>query len=206
MGFLREWILNIVVTMIFVTIVEILMPSGSTRKYISLVIGLMVMFVIISPFVSIMAGEFDLGLSIQEASRAISLRDVSMQVKSLEEGNKEGIVTLYKSNLAKQIEDDIVNAGLAERVQAEVVVNGEYGTDSFGSITGIRVVIMETSKADTQDGVIKVEKVEVKVDTHSDEQQAAEPTKQKEQRQQQTAEFLADTYNLPVESIEIVLQ
>ncbi|MFA7215810.1 MAG: stage III sporulation protein AF, partial [Bacillota bacterium] len=135
MAFLRDWVVNIVITMIFVTIVEIMMPGGSTRKYIGLVIGLMVMFVIISPFVTIMAGDFDLGQSVFEVSRSIQLRDVSLKIDKLEQGNRDGIVKLYKSNLEEQIKKDIENSGVAGTVLVEVEIDEQYDNQYFGSIT-----------------------------------------------------------------------
>ena len=158
MGFLRDWVINIVLTMIFVTIVEIMMPGGSTRKYIGLVIGLMVMFVIISPFVTIMAGDFDLGQSVFEVSRSIQLRDVSLKVNKLEQGNREGIVKLYKGNLEEQIKGDLQNSGLDGEFYVEVEIDEQYDKEYFGSITGIRVVIQDGAEHGPSKGLRRLKR------------------------------------------------
>ena len=116
MEFLRNWVVTIVITMIFVTIVEIMMPSGSTRKYISLVIGLMVMFVIINPVLTLMAGDFDFGSRVYETSRSIALGDVNPQDGQIGKQRQEGVIKLYKRP-GRQIEKDIENKGLG-KVQA----------------------------------------------------------------------------------------
>ncbi|NLO25927.1 MAG: stage III sporulation protein AF [Clostridiales bacterium] len=200
MGFLRDWVINIVLTMIFVTIVEIMMPGGSTRKYIGLVIGLMVMFVIISPFVTIMAGDFDLGQSVFEVSRSIQLRDVSLKVNKLEQGNREGIVKLYKGNLEEQIKGDLQNSGLDGEFYVEVEIDEQYDKEYFGSITGIRVVIQDGAEHGPSEGIKKVEKVVVQVDTGDGGTQEGGGSQYRE-----VAEYLARTYNVPQYRIDIVV-
>ncbi|MDD2574137.1 MAG: stage III sporulation protein AF [Bacillota bacterium] len=200
MAFLRDWVVNIVITMIFVTIVEIMMPGGSTRKYIGLVIGLMVMFVIISPFVTIMAGDFDLGQSVFEVSRSIQLRDVSLKIDKLEQGNRDGIVKLYKSNLEEQIKKDIENSGVAGTVLVEVEIDEQYDNQYFGSITGIRVMIQRQLDTKPSEGIERVEKVVVDVDTDDNETEKKDASKYTE-----ITETLARTYNVPQDSVDIVI-
>jgi stage III sporulation protein AF len=200
MEFLRSWVVNIVLTMIFVTIVEIMMPGGSTRKYIGLVIGLMVMFVIINPFLSLMAGDFDFNSSVLEASRAIALKDVDVKINRLEQGSRDGIIRLYKSNLEEQVKKEIEDAGFASKVRAEVEIDGEYGTEGFGNITAIRVVILDSPKAGPGEGIEKVEKIVVEIDDGKKEPETGETGQYRE-----IVKYLARTYNLQEERIHIVL-
>ena len=51
MGFLRNWIEQIALAVIIVSIFEMLLPSGKTKKYIKMVLGIFIVFSIISPFV-----------------------------------------------------------------------------------------------------------------------------------------------------------
>ena len=199
MGFLGDWVKNIVITMIFVTIVEIMMPSGSTRKYISLVIGLMVMFVIINPFLTLMAGEFDFGSRVYETSRSIAMGDVNYRMGKLENSSREGVIRLYKSSLERQIEKDIENKGLGV-VQAEVKIEERHDAQDFGSITGIRVVITGTAEKDTAGGIEKIDRITVKVGDDT-----GQPGIHDRSVQQEIAKYLAGMYQLPEERIEVVL-
>jgi stage III sporulation protein AF len=199
MEFLRDWVVNIVITMIFVTIVEIMMPGGSTRKYISLVIGLMVMLVIINPVLKLMAGDFDLGSRVYETSRSIALGDVNYRMGRLENSSREGVIRLYKNSLEQQIEKDIENKGLG-KVKAEVKIEERHDAQDFGSITGIRVVITGTADKDTAEGIEKVDRIKVKVGDET-----GQPGIHDGSMQQEIAKYLAGTYQLPEESIEVVL-
>lgn len=199
MELLRDWVVNIVITMIFVTIVEIMMPSGSTRKYISLVIGLMVMFVIISPVLTLMAGDFDFGSRVYETSRSIALGDVNYRMDKLENSSREGVIKLYKSSLEQQIKKDIEDKGLGE-VQAEVKIEERHDAQDFGSITGIRVVITGTADKDRAGGIKKVDRITVKAGDET-----GQPGIHDGSMRQEIAKYLAGTYQLPEESIEVVL-
>lgn len=199
MEFLRDWVVNIVITMIFVTIVEIMMPGGSTRKYISLVIGLMVMFVIINPVLILMAGDFDFGSRVYETSRSIALGDVNYRMSKLENSSREGVIKLYKSSLEQQIKKDIEDKGLRE-VQAEVEIEERHDAQDFGSITGIRVVITGTADKDRAGGIKKVDRITVKAGDET-----GQPGIHDGSMRQEIAKYLAGTYQLPEESIEVVL-
>lgn len=203
MTFLKDWIINIVATMVFVTIVEIMTPGGSTRKYIGLVTGLMVMFVIINPFITLMAGDFNLDENVFETSRSIQLKDVSLQMEKLEQGNRENIIKLYKDNLEGQLKKDVEESGLTDNAVVEVEIDENQDKDYFGRIVGINIMIQE-KRRDTHcpEGIKKVEKVEIKLE--ESEKKITEMEDMEEY--QQILESLAHTYNLPQNRIIITAQ
>lgn len=54
------WILSIAGMVLTVTLVEVLLPEGSTSKYIKGVISLMVVYVVIAPIPSLLRSEIDI--------------------------------------------------------------------------------------------------------------------------------------------------
>ena len=56
-----EWISNwaggIVVAVIIGTVIEMILPSGNSKKYIKVVIGIYVLFTIVSPVITKFTGE-----------------------------------------------------------------------------------------------------------------------------------------------------
>lgn len=201
MNFLKNWVINIVTTMVFVTIIEIMMPEGSTRKYARLVTGLMVMFVIINPLMNIMAGDFNLGQSVLETSRSIQLKDVSAKIERLEQGNRESISKLYKTNLEEQIKKDVEDNGPVEVIAVEVETDAQYDSGYFGKLISMRVVVQDQEYGKLPQGSTKVERIEIDVDT--------EPTRVTRLRNaagfQDLRELLARTYNVPKDGVTIEL-
>ena len=202
MEFFRNWIINIVVTMIFVTFVEILMPSGSMRKYVKFVVGLLVMMVILSPLINIATGNFDMAGKILEVSEAINLKGLQLQIDSIKKGQREGIVELYKSKLENQIERQVLDMYHAKKVKAEVRINENYGTEEFGKVLGIRLEVIGDNRKETE-GVIP--KVEIKVNTQEEHDIARANSNQYGELKQGICEYLSKVYGLSPEDIEVVV-
>ena len=56
----RNWCEGLVVAVIISIIIEMLVPEGNNKKYIKVVIGLYIVFVIINPILDIFNYDFDL--------------------------------------------------------------------------------------------------------------------------------------------------
>lgn len=51
--FLRGWITNIAVIIIFIAALEILMPHNDTKRFVKVVAGLLIILVMVTPFVNL---------------------------------------------------------------------------------------------------------------------------------------------------------
>ena len=51
MNFLNSWLQGIIVSVIITTIIEMILPSGNSKKYIKVVLGVFILFTIISPII-----------------------------------------------------------------------------------------------------------------------------------------------------------
>ena len=47
--FLREWIINITVIIIFIMFLDTIIPNSSMKRYINVIVGLMIIVVVIKP-------------------------------------------------------------------------------------------------------------------------------------------------------------
>ena len=57
-SFISTWLKDIVVLFILISIAELIMPKGNMKKYINMVIGLLIIFTIISPFAKLLKLNF----------------------------------------------------------------------------------------------------------------------------------------------------
>lgn len=190
--------------MIFVAFVEILMPSGSMRKYVSFVLGLMVMIVILNPLLNMAVRDFSMADRIVQVSEGISFKDLQLKVNSIKEGQREGIIRLYKKRLENQIKKHVIDMGYGEDVVAEVKINENYGTQDFGRVLGVKVVV---KKAKEETGN-PIKKVEIKVDTSKQPEAAEANSHQQEDGElvQEIVTSLVQTYGLPPADIQVVIQ
>ena len=57
MGWVSNWIQGIIIAVVISTIVEMILPEGNSKKYIKVVIGVYILFSIVSPVISKVTGN-----------------------------------------------------------------------------------------------------------------------------------------------------
>lgn len=192
--------------MIFVTFIEIMVPGGSMRKYINLVVGLLVMVVIINPFLNLLASDFDMGSKILEMSRAIDLKDTKLQAENLETGQRENIVRVYKNRLEEQIARQVMETNLTASVRAEVFIDEDYESEGFGNIESIRVIVLNAEQNEKKSGKVEVDKVEIKINAKSDENAVSIVSQHKGRIEQDISDYLAGIYGISPDNIDVIIQ
>lgn len=111
-----EWITNwaesIIIAVIIATIIEMILPEGNCKKYIKVVIGVYILFTIISPVITKFTGK-----SIN-VSELIDLDEYIDEVKEKEksqnllaENNETSIRDIYIGNLKSDIQNKLKGKG-----------------------------------------------------------------------------------------------
>lgn len=111
-----EWISNwaggVIVAVIIGTIIEMILPDGNSKKYIKMVIGVYILFTIVSPVITKFTGnsvevsdELDLDTYIEEAKENIKLHN------TLEENNQQNIMSMYVSGIKDDMKAKIESKG-----------------------------------------------------------------------------------------------
>lgn len=123
-----EWITNwaqgIIIAVIIATIIEMILPNGSCKKYIKVVIGVYILFSIISPVISKITGK---GFNISEE---LNLEEFYTEVDSkaiydsLDKNNSNNIMDIYISNLKSDIISKLKNKGY-ETIECDVKIKNE---------------------------------------------------------------------------------
>ncbi len=123
-----EWITNwaqgIIIAVIIATIIEMILPNGSCKKYIKVVIGVYILFSIISPVISKITGK---GFNISEE---LNLEEFYTEVdskaiyNSLDKNNSNNIMDIYISNLKSDIISKLKNKGY-ETIECDVKIKNE---------------------------------------------------------------------------------
>ncbi|MGO1470842.1 MAG: stage III sporulation protein AF, partial [Tissierella sp.] len=58
--FIYDWLKDIVVFFIIITLIELIMPKGKLKRYMNFIIGLILIFMVISPFLKLFSIDFKL--------------------------------------------------------------------------------------------------------------------------------------------------
>ena len=94
MGWVSNWIQGIIIAVVISTIVEMILPEGNSKKYIKVVIGVYILFSIVSPVISKVTGNsFQVSdiLNIDEYIEASS----SNTYQNLEQSQEQQIKEIY---------------------------------------------------------------------------------------------------------------
>lgn len=115
-SFISSWAQQIIFAVIIGVIIQMLLPEGKSKKYIKIVIGVYVLFSVISPVV---------GKNID-----MNFGNYSLEIETntvLSENNTENSINeIYKTNLKQDIISKLQNKGYGcESVEIEVVENYE---------------------------------------------------------------------------------
>ena len=132
MQFFSDYVTGIIVVSFLTLILENLLPQGSHKKYISTIIGLLVMLVILKPLTALP--------HYAEIFSVPMLEEINIDAET---NMKPYVVTNFEKNLALSITQDVYHSlGKTIRCRVRCEVNGE------GQITSIRSVRVEPYQQD----------------------------------------------------------
>ena len=67
-SFLNSWVQGIVIAIVLATVLEMLLPEGNNKKYVKILIGIYILFTIISPVMN-KAGKIEVKNSILDTKQ-----------------------------------------------------------------------------------------------------------------------------------------
>jgi len=144
MAFLEKWVFNIVVLALFVVLLEMLLPSGKTRKYVKLVSGIVLTIALISPVLEFLGKDFDFQEFQIYSSNFMDRKEIEEKSRMLSENQMKEIIELYRQKLIEQLVSSSEKLAGNNRVEADVIINEDYTSEEFGVIK--RIYILSTHR------------------------------------------------------------
>ena len=128
MEFISSWVQGIIVAVSIATVLEMILPNGNSKKYIKIVIGIFIVYNIISPVINKISGKevsldevIDLEKYIQTASA------YEFNTSKLENNNNSNIKEVYILNLKKDMKAKIEDKGyFVNSIQINIKDDEEY--------------------------------------------------------------------------------
>lgn len=142
MEFLKNWILNLAVTAIFIVFIEILMPSGKTKKLVNLISGFILIITIIQPFLNILLKGNNLNwFNIWDGiTYEISDMDISREKSKEEQINQ--IIKVYERRIKGEIEEIARGVEGVKDAEIDMIFNDDYDSPNFGEIKRVYVYLI----------------------------------------------------------------
>jgi stage III sporulation protein AF len=153
---LKNWIISIVIIVIFLSLVDMILPRNSIKKYAKLVMGLIVIIIIITPIFNL----FDRNIDITNLVSAYMIKYDNKSIQNNKEINEKynsETVSVFKVNLKKEIEKNIYD-NLKKKY---IVTNLEIIEDEKSS-QYLEVVYIELKAVLDENKIEVVSKINIK--------------------------------------------
>ncbi|MFD1707028.1 stage III sporulation protein AF [Siminovitchia sediminis] len=199
MQFISEWILNIVTFILLAMIVDMLLPDSPIKKYVKLVVGLLLITIAVTPIFKVFSSDFDEVLN----SFVSSELPPKAQVQKTLNAKKSDIETSSHAYILEQMA-----VQLKDHAEKEMI-------DHHGmTITHIQIKA-QLQSADAPDHILEnIQKITVHVKPQTDSKMVAEVEQVSIQIRDETVqvmahsnekikEMLAEKWDVPASKIEL---
>jgi len=138
---IKGWVSNIIAVILFVSIVELILPEGKMRKYVSLIAGVLVVFIIVSPLVSAFNKDIQIEMPEMSMKEPVPIEELKLQGEKIGTLRSKQIVEAYKTKIQKSIQEQVneVSEINCERVVCKV--KEDTSKQEFGDIEEITLYI-----------------------------------------------------------------
>lgn len=192
--FLSSWAQGIIVAVIIATLIEMILPNSSSKKYVKVVIGMYILFTIVSPIIKKVGGK-DINLNtinIEKYERQISKSDNTISRK-FEDNNTRSIKDIYVSNLKADI-----SAKLKEKGYEIDISDIQIKDDENYTIEKITLKLIKTEQKQEKNHEIVINTVEIgNTISQKDSKTLSDDDKQ------EVKDYISETYDIDKKNINI---
>ena len=127
MNWISGWIQGIIIAVIIGTIIEMLLPNGNCKKYVKVVIGVYILFSIVSPVITKVTGNEFRVSDIYDINTYIEVSAKSSQ-ENIENSQQNQIKQVYITNLKNDMKQKIQEKGYSVKSLTLEISNDEQYT------------------------------------------------------------------------------
>ncbi|MGI6669199.1 MAG: stage III sporulation protein AF [Acetivibrionales bacterium] len=139
--YIKQWIVNIISLVLFIVILEMLIPKGKMRKYVGLVTGVILIIAIINPLLGLFGKKFDFVAAQTVSGKMLGKTQAVYDIKLLENEQMEQIVEVYRLNIIEQIEHNAREVEGVKEARADIIFNENCDSAGFGEIRRVYLEI-----------------------------------------------------------------
>ena len=192
--FLSSWAQGIIVAVIIATLIEMILPNSSSKKYVKVVIGMYILFTIVSPIIKKLGGK-DINLNtinIEKYEQQISKSDNTISRK-FEDNNTRSIKDIYVSNLKADI-----SAKLKEKGYEIDTSDIQIKDDENYTIEKITLKLIKMEQTQGKNNEIVINTVEIgNTISQKDSKTLSDDDKQ------EVKDYISETYDIDKKNINI---
>ena len=205
-NWITNWAEAIIIAVVIATIIEMILPEGNCKKYIKVVIGVYILFTIISPVITKFTGKTVSVSDLIDLSKYVDeVKEKEKSQNLLAQNNETNIKDMYISNLKTDIKSKLKGKGYTTQN-----INLDISNDENYTLNKIYLSVLKIDENEETDNtqtneVSKIETVnEVNVSI-SNEVTSTETKKEKDSLstsdKKKIKEYLSSVYEIQEKNI-----
>lgn len=195
---ITNWASELVVSLIVVTLIEMLLPENKIKKYVKTVIGIYIIFCIISPFIE----KQEFATILEDVENQLKEIKVESQVEPSQNINNTNLEKIYIQEFENEITKKVESLGyVVKKCEVELKIDATKENTSINSI----YIKIENEKEENEENLdIQVENVpKVEISINNSKEGNNNPKQQEDHDVQKLKEILSEYYEISKEKITI---
>lgn len=198
MEWFSSWSKGIVIALIISTLVEMIIPDNNSKKYIKIIIGIFIVYTIISPIIEKLLGQ-DINEYIEVDNYIQASSSNVEEKKDFQAKANESIKKIYVQNLQNDIKIKLKSKGyIAESININISNDDSYNIEKIEVKINEKVAVNENEKQ-TKTIVDTIRYIQVKIDNKNEENKSVIDENDKNTIKQ----LLKDNYDISENKITI---
>lgn len=190
---MSTWAKSIILAVIVSTIIQMILPEGNNKKYIKTVIGLYILFTIISPIISKISGE-NATIDVSKYENYFNVESTTTASANVIDKNLDNT---YTSSIKADIKNRLKQKGYkVNSIDANIELKNE---ESYGTINSLKISL-EREESNNNSNIQAVNKIEIKISNNTNEVKQNNLTSMEKQ---EIKNYLSETYSIKKENIEV---
>ena len=190
---MSTWAKSIILAVIVSTIIQMILPEGNNKKYIKTVIGLYILFTIISPIISKISGE-NATIDVSKYENYFNVESTTTASANVIDKNLDNT---YTSSIKADIKNRMKQKGYkVNSIDANIELKNE---ESYGTINSLKIDL-EREESNNNSNIQAVNKIEIKISNNTNEVKQNNLTSMEKQ---EIKNYLSETYSIKKENIEV---
>ncbi|WP_066637590.1 stage III sporulation protein AF [Desulfolucanica intricata] len=209
MDIIKTLVQNLIIIVVLTVFLEMLLPSGIMRRYVKVVMGLVVVVSVLQTASGLIHKDLNLSVpAIAKLHDNTEIRDITAAGEKLAKQNQSEALNGYQNGIERQV---LAIAGLndeLEVVDVEVDIQDNPENKNYGRIQEINLVVTKRTEKEmnNQDSTIpQVEPVSIQVGDKSEEVKSAKE-KPLPGQVEKIRETVASFYNLTADQVQVEYQ
>lgn len=194
----KSWATGIVIAVIIATIIEMILPNSTSKKYIKIIIGIFIVYTIISPVIGSFKGEdlnnyIKVENYIQSNSNALKTNEVSDNAQS-------SIKKIYAQNLQNDLKTKLKEKGyISNNINISISNDDKYNIERIDIKVDEKVTNSNQDEKQVKTIVDNIKAIKIKV-KKDDSQNNAIIT---ENDKNEIKEYIKQIYQIDLNNINV---